>query len=60
MENFKGKLSKRILSKKQHLKYPNEFHLKITSTIEDIRANWTTFRNLDEWFTQNKQPPIET
>ena len=41
-------------------KYPDEFCSKTTSAVEDIRANWTTFNNLNEWFTHNKYPLINT
>ena len=40
--------------------YPDEFCPKTTSTVEDIRANWTTYRNLNDWFSQNKQPLIDS
>ena len=36
--------------KQKHL---DEFFPKTTSTVKDIRANWTTFNNLNEWFTYN-------
>ena len=40
--------------------FPNEFCPKTTTTIEDIRANWTTYDNIDKWFTNNKQPLIDS
>ena len=41
-------------------KYPDKFCSKTTSTVEDIRANWTTYNNLNEWSTHNKHPLINT
>ena len=40
--------------------YPHEFSPKTTSTVEDIRASWTTYSNINNWFDNNKQPLINT
>ena len=39
--------------------YPEDFCPQTTSTVEDIRANWTTHHNLNDWFTNNKQMLID-
>ena len=55
-----GKISVDHMWKSLKQRYPDEFCPKTTSTVEDIRANWTTFNNLNEWFTHNKKPLINT
>ena len=40
--------------------FSNNFFPKTTTTIEDIRANWTTYDNVDKWFTHNKQLLVDS
>ena len=57
--HWNTKLTVDHIWKRLRKNYPNEFTPKTTTTIEDIRANWTTYQKLDTWFTHNKQPLVD-
>jgi len=57
---WSAKLNIDHIWKRLRKNYPNEFSPKTTTTIEDIRANWTTYQKSDTWFTHNKQLLVDS